>query len=125
MYMDVDVQAYPEGHTLWDKLVVPCSASTTLSDLSATLRSQHGLVLSQFAIQNADAVKVVYTKDPFNAAMKSTSEESLTKSVVQLVCDHTGVSAPTSKYWPLKGMSFVNTDDDECVTPIVVLHLQG
>ena len=30
MYMDVDEVAYPEGHTLWDKVSVPNASKLTL-----------------------------------------------------------------------------------------------
>eukprot|EP00966_Prymnesium_polylepis_P133205 3078540-Prymnesium_polylepis.1 len=33
MYMDVDEVSYPEGHSLWDKIVVPDAAALTLGRL--------------------------------------------------------------------------------------------
>ena len=32
MYMDVDEVAYPEGHTLWDKVSVPNTSKLTLGE---------------------------------------------------------------------------------------------
>ena len=45
MYMDVDEVAYPEGHTLWDKVLVPGAAKMTLGGLVELFKAQHKLVL--------------------------------------------------------------------------------
>ena len=38
MFMDVDEVAYPEGHTLWDKLLVRGASNMTLAQLFAHFR---------------------------------------------------------------------------------------
>ena len=45
MYMDVDEVAYPEGHTLWDKVSVPNASKLTLGDFIEFFKREHKLVL--------------------------------------------------------------------------------
>ena len=45
MYMDVDEVAYPEGHTLWDKVIVPDASKLTLGDFIEFFKREHKLVL--------------------------------------------------------------------------------
>ena len=43
--MDVDEVAYPEGHTLWDKVSVPDASKLTLGDFIEFFKREHKLVL--------------------------------------------------------------------------------
>ena len=47
MYMDVDEVAYPEGHTLWDKVTVPGASKLTLGDFIELFKREHKLVLQE------------------------------------------------------------------------------
>lgn len=45
VYMDVDEVAYPEGHSLWDKLIVPNASAMTLQQLIDFFAIEHNLAL--------------------------------------------------------------------------------
>ena len=43
--MDVDEVAYPEGHSLWDQILVPNATTLTLQQLVEFLEAKHNLAL--------------------------------------------------------------------------------
>uniref|UniRef100_A0A7S3AS77 E1 ubiquitin-activating enzyme n=1 Tax=Haptolina ericina TaxID=156174 RepID=A0A7S3AS77_9EUKA len=86
MYMDVDEVAYPEGHTLWDKLVVPKASTLTLQGLIDHLLSTHKLALAELAFTKGEKSLAVFSTmlPDFNNAA------NLPRSLVELISSTTG-----------------------------------
>jgi len=62
MYMDVDEVAYPEAHTLWDKIVVPNASTLTLQGMMDLLLKEHKLDLTELGLPKGEKSQAVYSK---------------------------------------------------------------
>jgi len=62
MYMDVDEVAYPEAHTLWDKIVVPNASTLTLQGMMDVLLKEHKLALTELGLPKGEKSQAVYSK---------------------------------------------------------------
>ena len=117
MYMDVDEVAYPEGHTLWDQLVVPGGRSMTLAGLKAHFKSAHNLVLTEIGF----ATKV---NGADGMAMVSADGDLAAKLLTDIVAEKTGKTfAPTDTFLPLPNIFLTTADGDDVKCAKVVVQL--
>ena len=87
MYMDVDEVAYPEGHTLWDKVAVPNASKLTLGGFVDLFKSEHKLVLQELMLTVGDKSQMIYSVTL--AQLAATSEANLARPLVELIGETT------------------------------------
>jgi len=122
MYMDVDEVAYPEGHTLWDKLIVPGASNLTLGGFIELFKRDHKLVLQELMFTVGDKSQMVYSVTLSQLA--EANEANLPRSLVELIAQSTGKPIPpTTAFYPLDDIVFQTVDGDDVKCASVVLQL--
>ena len=121
MFMDVDEVAYPEGHTLWDKLLVRGASSMTLAQLFAHFTEAHKLTPRELIIPVKEKAITVYSTTL--PAAKAASDANLPRQLSELLAATTG--APVSGYYSLgQNIVFETADGDDVKAASVVLHFE-
>mmetsp|Transcript_37306 Transcript_37306/g.102976 ORF Transcript_37306/g.102976 Transcript_37306/m.102976 type:complete len:628 (+) Transcript_37306:406-2289(+) len=117
MYMDVDEVSYPEGHSLWDKIVVPDAAALTLGRLVDHLAEKHNLALQELSFAKGEKMVAIYSQmlPGFDNA------SNLPRQMLEIVSTCTGKDASGSLF-PLDSVVFKwKPTDDDCTAAKVVL----
>ena len=122
MYMDVDEVAYPEGHTLWDKVAVPNASTLTLGGFVDLFKSEHKLVLQELMLTVGDKSQMIYSVTL--AQLAAASEANLARPLVELISETTKTPlTPATAFYPLSDIVFATVDGDDVKCAPVVLQL--
>ena len=122
MYMDVDEVAYPEGHTLWDKVAVPNASKLTLGGFVDLFKSEHKLVLQELMLTVGDKSQMIYSVTL--AQLAAASEANLARPLVELISETTKTPlTPAVAFYPLSDIVFATVDGDDVKCAPVVLQL--
>jgi len=123
MYMDVDEVAYPDPHTLWDKIIVPAAASMTLSGLRDWFKAEpRKLLLTELYLPTADGGSGgVYSASLPSMATKN--ETNMSRKLVELIADMAGTPVTGGTLYPLTQAIFTTVDGDDVTAAPVILQL--
>ena len=117
-YMDVDEVAYPEGHTLWDKVLVPGASKLTLAAFVELFKTQHKLVL-----QDLGFLEKVGGEDKMRMVMAD-DDAYLPKLLVDIIAEKSGKQLTQADvFCPLPNLTFETVDGDPVQCAPVVLQL--
>jgi len=117
MYMDVDEVAYPENHSLWDKIVVPSAATMTLEQLINYLKETHNLSLQELSFPKGEKMMAIYSQ----ILPGFDNGANMPRKIAEIVQTSSGKEVAGSLF-PLDSVVFqwAPTGDD-CTTAKVVL----
>ena len=115
MYMDVDEVAYPEGHTLWDKLVVPGAKGMSLQGLVDHFGTL-GLKVVELALPCGEKMTAVLSE----VLPGFDNSANLPRQLGELIASTTGLPVGAS-FVPLDNISFQTKDGDDVTAAKVVL----
>jgi len=118
MYMDVDEVAYPEGHTLWDKLIISGAAKLTLAGLFEVFRRDHGLVVTELLLKVGKEGRTLFSASL--PGMAQQNEVNSKRQLSELISSTVG--APVGGYFPLDDIIFNTADGDDVKAAPVVLR---
>jgi len=117
MYMEVDTVAYPEGHSLWDKIVVPNASAMTLQQLVDFFATQHNLALQELSLPKGEKMMAIYSEilPGFDNAT------NLRRQLREIVMSSTGKDVVNGLY-AVDAIMFKwkPTDDDATVARVVL-----
>lgn len=114
MYMDVDEVAVPEGHTLWDHIMVPGAQAMTLEQLFAFFAAQHKLKVVELLVKG----KAIYSETLNFSKNSSNKPRSLVELIEELDVGQTG-----KPFYELDQIVFNTLDGDDVKAANVVLQL--
>lgn len=112
-----NIVAYPEGHTVWDKIVLNFSPSNTLSDIVSFCKQHHGLELQSVTLATSKSAGVII----YNSLMASTKPR-LAMTISDIL--ETVAKEPLgNKKYIRPALMFANEDGDHVEVPEIVLNL--
>jgi len=117
MYMDVDEIAVPEGHTLWDHILVPNAHSMTLDGLFAFFAAQYKMKVTEFMVGG----KAIFSSVMASSAAKN--ETNRARPLVDLIAELDGGKIRSRPLYQLDQIIFQTMDDDDVKAATVVLQL--
>lgn len=112
-----EIKAYPEGHTVWDKLEVRNCAAMTLAEIQTHFEETHHIVLASLAVGSSDGKG----KMIFNALLPRT-RDNLSLTVAQIVEKFCG-GDPREINYIVPAILFEDEDGQTVETPEILFWL--
>lgn len=113
---EMSVVAYPEGHTIWDSIVIKGAAKMSLKELIAHIADVHKITLESWAVMQGKKGVSIYS------SVMASTKENLGTNVVQLIETKGGLLLKGRAFFVLEA-NFVDEDDNEVEAARVLLKL--
>merc|ERR1712046_335664 len=114
-----EVVAYPEGHTVWDQIVVPVTPGMTLQQMLDFFTKEHKITVTAWAMETpGKQLRPLYNQ--FIASTKA----NLGVALVTLISEKVGWSLEGKLRMPIQ-VNFENSDGDEVETPAIILQFNA
>jgi len=115
MFMDVDEVAVPEGHTLWDHIVVPGAKTMTLDQFFAFFAAQYKLKVTEVLVRG----KAIYSE----VLKLSRNTSNRPRRLLELIEEMDEGKTAGKSFYALEQIVFNTLDGDDVKAATVVLQL--
>ena len=113
--MDVDEVAVPEGHTLWDHIVVPGAKTMTLDQFFAFFAAQYKLKVTEVLVRG----KAIYSE----VLKLSRNTSNRPRRLLELIEEMDEGKTAGKSFYALEQIVFNTLDGDDVKAATVVLQL--